>query len=493
MVAVFAVMLFSHNLADVDLWGNLGFVRQLPWQTGFHRTNTYSFTEPASEWINHEWGAEYILHLVHATAGNTGLLLLKVAIGLALLLLMDSEMRRDRVSGPARTGLLMLVLSTLGYGFSTRPHLFSYLLLAILIVLLRRGRLRTVLGLAPGLGCLWANLHGAFFIGLIVLLVALCAGVPPRNDGSEPATAARGRSRALLAAAIGLFLVGTLATPYGTALWRFVTDSAGIPRPYLSEWAPFHLLRDCAAHSDFVALVIVVAFARIRMRNQADRLGTALTSIALLAALAMRRNIPIFALCAGLCAGPWVDRTVGPALARLLARLRPCVPMAAMLAMTLLSGWQLVGRRAAPLTIEIPVADFPVQTINFMRHAGIRGNLLIFFDWAEYCIWKLHPDCRVFMDGRFRSAYSAATIRDYLAFLYAAPGWRRALDAYDTELILVHRENPCVARLAQDAAWQRVFENEMAVLYARAADADAVAARIRAALPSWRPVPPHFP
>ncbi len=261
----------------------------------------------------------------------------------------------------------------------------------------------------------------------------------------------------------------------------------------MSEWAPFHPVRDFADHSDFVALAIVVLAARHRTGPRGSAFDTALTVTALVAALAMRRNIPLFALCAGMCAGPWLDRAAGPTLARLLARLRPIGVVTALLGVTGLCGWQIAYRREAPLTLEVPAADFPVQTVNFLKHAGIRGNMLVFFDWAEYCIWKLYPDCRVFMDGRFRSAYSAAVIHDYLAFLYDQPGWQRALNAYDTNLVLVHRENPCVRRLATDAGWRLVLENEMAVLYARVAEADRVEARIRSAQRSWRPVAPHFP
>ncbi len=492
-ILTFAVSLFSHNLADVDLWGNVGFVRALPWQAGYHRANTYSYTQPDYAWTNHEWGAEYVLFRVHAACGNAGLLLLKIAIGIGLLLILHAEMRRDGVSPPVRAGLLMLVLSTMGYGFSTRPHLFTYLLSALLILLVRRGRIGTVAMLSPALGCLWANTHGAFFIGLVILAPAVLTGAPcaPRDEPSP--RRARLRARLLPACACAGFAAGSLITPYGAALWDFVRHSAAIFRPFLSEWAPFHPIRDFTDHSDFLALAVVVALAGMRAGRRLVSFDGVLVAAALLAALVMRRNIPLFALCAGLCAGPWIDCAVGPALARLVARLRPAWIVAAMLAVAVISGGHVLLRRDAPWTIEIPAADFPVETVNLMAHAGIEGNMLVFFDWAEYCIWKLYPRCRVFMDGRFCSAYSASTIRDYVDFLYGAPDWRRALDDYKTDLVFVHRGNPCAALVGADPAWRLVLADEIAVLYARTETAEALAARLAEARRTWIPPPPHFP
>ncbi len=137
-VLAFALQLFSDNKADVDLWGNVGFVTAMPWQEGFHRENTFSFTEPGHPWVNHEWLAEYILHHTHRLAGNPGLLLLKIALGLATLALMQAALARHGTSPPVRLFLLLLLISTMGYGFSTRPHLFTYLLLAVFLTLLER-------------------------------------------------------------------------------------------------------------------------------------------------------------------------------------------------------------------------------------------------------------------------------------------------------------------------------------------------------------------
>ena len=91
-VASFCIRTFSDNKADVDLWGNVGFVKALPWQDGFHYTNAFSFTEPGNRWVNHEWLSEYVFHVVYKYAGNTGLLVLNMLLGLAVILLIISAL-----------------------------------------------------------------------------------------------------------------------------------------------------------------------------------------------------------------------------------------------------------------------------------------------------------------------------------------------------------------------------------------------------------------
>ncbi|MBT3193312.1 MAG: hypothetical protein HN341_12225, partial [Verrucomicrobia bacterium] len=256
-IVMLGLFLFTHNEADVDLWGNVGFVRHLPTSPQYHLTNTFSFTEPDHVWVNHEWLAEYILHHAHRLYGNPGLLLLKVLLGFALIGILYRSMRKQCRSAPVRVLMLAIVMSTMGYGFSTRPHLFTYILIASLLsALLRPKPHPTLLLIAAPLGCLWANLHGAFFIGQILLLLAAACAALKRTTGHANSW----RPTILLGAAAVAFFLGSLLTPYGLGLWGFVSESAGIFRPILSEWAPFNPFEHFSDHVDFMALASITIF-----------------------------------------------------------------------------------------------------------------------------------------------------------------------------------------------------------------------------------------
>ncbi len=111
-VVCFALQVFSDNKADVDLWGNLGFVRALPGCDDFHVTNTYSYTEPDRPWVNHEWLAQYLFHQTWLLLGNTGLLILKTVLGLIVLALMHATLRHECRSAALRMLLMLLIISS---------------------------------------------------------------------------------------------------------------------------------------------------------------------------------------------------------------------------------------------------------------------------------------------------------------------------------------------------------------------------------------------
>ena len=467
-VLVFCLRTFSDNKADVDLWGNVGFVTSLPGSPGFHRTNTYSFTEPDHPWINHEWLSEYVFHKAHAAFGNPGLLAVKMVLGLLLAGLMAGEMKRGCRSGPLRLLVLPLLVSTIGYGFSTRPHLFSYVLFAVWLALLRRQRnnLPVLFVALPLMTILWVNLHGAFFIG-IVLLLLLAAG-----SAADVAAGKGGRAAwtvpARLAGAAILCVFASLLNPYGARIWGFVFQTAAIPRPYLSEWAPFNPAAHFADHADFVCLAVLVCAAALVhwRRNRTGIAWLLVLFVSLLAAFVMRRNIPLFAIAAAMIVPPYLEELAGSHLQRLSDRTPAAARAAFLLVLILVSGWFALGaRKQDARQIEIEAHCFPVRAVAFMKANAVSGNVLVFFDWAEYCIWHLYPSCRVFMDGRFRSAYSEETIDDYFDFLYRGPRGRTALSEYPTDIVLLHRENPAhaVMRLARD--WRLAFESRTAVLF----------------------------
>lgn len=465
-VVCFALQVFSDNKADVDLWGNVGFVRALPGTDGFHTTNTYSYTEPDGPWVNHEWLAEYLLHAAWRLGGNPGLLLLKMVLGFCVLALMHRTLRHECRSGAVRFLLIVLMISTMSYGFSTRPHHFTYLLLAVFLLLLKRFRRRAWLHLLvfPLLGMLWANLHGAFFIGSLVLLVHAGTGTVRNRRRATP-------DRLLplvLFGGVALFVAATFVNPFGVRLWGFIFESGATARTYLSEWEPFSPIRHGVTHIDFVCLAVIVCCAYPFSRTHKDVVWTALLYLSLLAAIVLRRNIPLFAIVAGFTVGRHVDSMAGEVIDRLAGRIPRWVWIVVLALFIPFSLYTAATfNKRDPLQIEVKPDDYPLRTVAFMKEHGLCGNVFVFFDWAEYCIWHLYPECRVFMDGRFRSAYSGPVVEDYLAGLYGHRGWERILTMYPTDMVLVHYGNPLARHLAHRRDWQLIHADGPAMLFVK--------------------------
>jgi hypothetical protein len=460
-IVSFGLLLFSHKKADVDLWGNLGFVTTTPCDADYLRTNTYSFTEPDHEWINHEWLSEYILHTVYRLGANPLLLAFKTGLGFLLVGLLYYTLKRTCEHGVIIFGLLLLVMSTIGYGFSTRPHLFTYTMLVALLMVIRF-KPSCLPVVAIPMAILWVNLHGAFFIGLIVLLAYVTVlGIQLRKDPSLK------RELLFSLLAIVLFATASLINPYGGSIWTFIYGSAGKMRTYLSEWAPFNPITHFSDHTDFLALIILCGVATMKEKPKLTH-WLLIGGMALVAAFSMRRNIPLFALVSVFAFAPAIDRQFGKHVQKLVEGMPQILKVGILVALTATSLLTFAYRnRQNPLEIEVDAERFPIGSVEFMKQHDLNGNLLVFFDWAEYCIWDLFPDTKVFIDGRYKSAYSTATIDAFFNFIYAEEGWERALTDFPTSMVLIHKDNPVYDRMTHIEGWTLACEDQISALFLR--------------------------
>jgi len=478
LLAVLAVILFclhafSDNKAELDLWGNVGFVKSFPWDADFKYTNTFSFTEPDRAWINHEWLSEYILHYIFVHFASFGLLLYKILVGMILTGILYLSMKGRRVSGVVAFFWIILAISTIGYGFSTRPHLLTYILYAVFLFILCLYKIYNsrYVYLLPVLGILWANLHGAFFIGAVLLSIFLICEI----FGSNPS-----RKRILtLAVVTVLFFAATLVNPYGWRLWKFIIYSAAIARPYLSEWAPFVRIEYLLEHIDFVMLGLISFFSVAFSRKAKNRTELVILASSFAGAISMRRNIPLFAITAAFVVPKYIDDAAGQSLKRMLTKCRPVITA---IVLFMFAGISLLYALRFDKTdftrIEISQRSFPVGAFLFMKENKISGNAIVFFNWAEYSIWKTYPDCRVFLDGRLCSSYSVKTINDYLDFIYLRDGWYKALKNYPTDIVLIHKGNPVYSKMLLDSDWFIAFNDNISALFLKKAGHEVFLSRV---------------
>jgi hypothetical protein len=93
--------------------------------------------------------------------------------------------------------------------------------------------------------------------------------------------------------------------------------------------------------------------------------------------------------------------------------------------------------------------------------------MIVFWDWAEQAIWHLSPDVKVFIDGRFMSAYEPAVIRDYLSFIYGGENQDNALTEYPTDMVLIHKQNPAFTRMLSRAGWVYAIDDDLSALFVK--------------------------
>jgi hypothetical protein len=199
------------------------------------------------EWLNQQWLAELVFYNLARVVGMTGLTLLyALLLGLPLSWLLWRCRRK---------GVVMLAAGAVLY-FPTvlaivhpRAAVFTLAAFSCLVVLLLRGWPATLA--IPGLFALWANLHGGFVSGLV--LIGLVGAGMLVEHRRRARSAGRRRPVALLGLVGAAALGATFATPLGPDVWEYVWS---FRNPAISlatqEWAP-------AFHSPLILVYVLVA------------------------------------------------------------------------------------------------------------------------------------------------------------------------------------------------------------------------------------------
>ena len=230
-------------------------------------------TAPSDGWHNVPVLAELIFRGLTTVAGDRGLLVAQVVAVGASLAILAWDLRRE---GAEELGgalvLLIVALGSLSVFVVVRSQLFSVLLFAVLIALLRadaRAPSRRIWLLVP-LFALWSNLHGAVLVGLAVAATYFVFG--------------RGRREPFLAA--GIFVVSALAICATPALQHTPDYYYGLLRNEAARrgeglWAPisftsgFDLLLVAAA----TALLVLAVRARPPLWETIALIGLAVLTV----------------------------------------------------------------------------------------------------------------------------------------------------------------------------------------------------------------------
>ncbi|MFM8410436.1 MAG: hypothetical protein ACKOCT_09180 [Alphaproteobacteria bacterium] len=492
---------FGARVADPDLWQHVRYGRLLCVDGVFPRSDDASYTAAGEPLVNHEWLAQCALAGAWEAGGATLLFAVKLVVGaLTLVALRDTTLSigRDLLPGGVLAPIvvaigLVLAMAVVSPGMMFRPQLATILLLALQGALLARAdrrlrrpregsspRVSWELAVQPLLLAAWTNLHGGFLVGLFQ--VGCWAGavvlrhLVPEPSWTDEERPSRGEA-ALAAACAAACAAATLLNPYGPGLHAFLLRTLGVHEE-ISECEPvellsFHFLRfKLLAAAALAALGLLWAARRsVAGARAVVDWRTPLLLVAGWAGFHHQRHTVLFAI----LAAPLVAATAewlrqGAGRRPVVTPSRP-VALALAAGIAAISSWQVANWSRVlardGLEVRYDRAEFPVDAMAFLRHAGLSGNVAVPFEWGSYAIWNLPPGSKVFIDGRFETVYPPEVIRDYFAFRQGSDGWERLLDAWPTEVVVVRRSTGVQARLFQRPDLEYVYSDPAALVFVR--------------------------
>jgi len=291
-VALLAGLFFFLNLVPLwhtDVWGHLAYGR---WIATNHRLPDREvlspYADPHAKSLHVYWlcqtGFYLVYHAgellaggdaVHQMEGGVELLrALHALLVVARCVLLLLALRRLGCPPPlACFGLFVILLLSAGHVAVMRPQVLGELFLACVLLAVSRPVLsRRALVLLPVVLVLWANAHGSFLLGLIVLAGCLLGEVIRAAVGGRSlrpvALAREPQVRRLFVALVASAVAVALCNPHGPFIYPITWEMGRHPNVVLmDEWQPLSWTRLNAPLAIYIGTIVILIGAQLLSRK----------------------------------------------------------------------------------------------------------------------------------------------------------------------------------------------------------------------------------
>ena len=467
--------LYSVKVADIDFWWHIAAGKQILAAGALPAQDPFSVYNAAGVWgqtvLKSQWLGQVFLYSVFDHFGSDGIIFAKAAILTGCLALVYARCSMAGAAPLASFAILFLVGMGLRGYTTERPQLLSFLFFAVMLFLLdwfsRSGR-RWPLYLLPLLALAWANSHGGLVLG-VVTLVLFAAGYALegrvlRGAVPRPHAIALGAVAALAAGAILLAPNGLTTFEYLAFLEKSeIRDRVSeyfTPLSFWGDWTNAPFLPYYWAFLLLAAAALFTFFSKERLKESGLVVALALLS------LTGYRYVPFFLL----LAAPYAANGLGTLIGR-AAWSRVGAGAAAVLT----AGWLLGSGLKDGSTFQHGVheAGYPVGAVAFMRDNHVSGRMFNTMAWGGYLIWNLHPEVRVYIDGRM---LDPKRVVPYTHILWLTAPGKYFFERARFDLVLVPERNrldsageqyPLIAYLQNDPQWQVLYRDASGYLFGR--------------------------
>jgi hypothetical protein len=439
------------------------------------RLDPFLFGGEASPWVSNQWLADVLLYLAYSGGSWLGLHIFCFAIAFSAFFLVFGRSALDPSKPvPAQNVAFALAVLCGAVHWITRPVVFSLLGFAIVDAMIRahrNGRLSSQRFVASTgiVFLLWANLHPAFVLGLVLLGLYAASLVwesywpasHPRLLGSL-----RAARMPLLAA-----LVGSLASavnPWGFSL-HLAAAGLGANTFFMSlntEWLPpspegYQFL-------PFFAAIVLLMVGGVRGGSFFDVSKTILFAVLSFKA---GRFVPFFGIAAYPSLVAAVQRVIEDLRLQRFLNQRP-VTLApvkfvavGLIAASAVVMWFYPAMVAVDLSARHPVLAIRAA-FNDLPPTHNHPQVFHTPNWGGAIIWETFPRRVAWIDDR-NELNGVEKYKDFLAIERLEPDWKERFDKYGFSRVLTSPSAPLAVHLSSAPEWRQIFRDDRAVVFER--------------------------
>ncbi len=452
-------------LGDPDTWLHLATGHWILQHHSVPVVDPFSYPMAGAPWIAHEWLAQCLMAVAYDWCCWTGLVLLAAG---AFALTLACLLRFMLGVMPAIYALLFCALasSALAPHLLARPHVLAWPILALWAGSLIKAseRKRPPPWHLAGLMVLWANLHGSFTLGLVLVM----AGALEVATGSPAAE--RWKTLKPWCAFFCLSVLAAMITPAGwRGLW-FTFHVVNLKHlDVIGEWMPtsfaafnplelWLLVLLGLAMCGYLRLPLVRLLLLMGLLHQALAHGRYLSIFGMLTPLLIAAS---FAAQYRIRSEDRRDVSALDDFFDVLAAPAQRVMVAAAVLLVLLTGLAVHGTGQHRPEASIS----PRAAVQAAMDAGAKGHVLNQYSFGGYLIDRGIP---VFIDGR-ADLYGDRHMGAYLDGVESGQPEkiRKVLDDFQIGWTLLRPDSATVRYLDQHNEWRRVYADESAVVHIR--------------------------
>ena len=469
-------------------------IRTGEWILAHHRVprqDLFSYTMPGKAWFAWEWLWDVGAGWLHQRWGLEGILLPSIFVICLTSALLYRLVERRCGNPLVAIGFTVLATAAATIHWLARPHLFTMLFAVVFLAILDRvqgGQLRLLWWL-PAITVVWTNLHGGFFVG-ILMLGAYGAGELTRAltaSGRDERNAAARASLPYLATAAGC-LAASLINPYFYQLHLHILKYLSDPymRQNIVEFQGANFQNNGSGFFEAMALLGLAAawWHGVRKRFADVFLVLAWLHLGLLVV----RNIPLFAIVAAPIEAAamveWLEAFRTAPVARWLREAAGMIESAGAEIKPLDQMWRVhVAGAAALLVVGLGMAspgagkmlkpEYDVESYPARVLAMINPTQRIFTSdqWGDYLIYRLSPQgIKVYFDGR-SDFYGGKFCQEYTDIVNVKYNWEQILAVHGVNTIILSPDAALAGAIKESSRWRVVYDDGKSIVFRLAGDA----------------------
>lgn len=470
MAILFAVKFIFPGLNDPDFYWHLKTGEYIFSAQSLPTSDPFSYTFFGKKWILHEWLSEVIFFSLNQFFGIAGIKILIASI-CVLTFYVLLRTTQSFIKAEIKALAITVVFFAPNFIFITpRPQIFTYLFFALFLNILLEYKYlfqQRKLFYLPVIMAFWVNLHGAFMVGIALLLLFLVTEWlsffirPVTNKNSK-------RNLIFLTYISAATIIAATANPHhiNIFIYPFEVVNMEASTSLIAEWRSpnFHLVLE-----KYYLFLIASYFLLLAYSNKKPDITEIL--------------LPTFFVCCGFIAVrhlPLTAITLLPFSAYFFSQLsslfafnvkylsnisalkvarREISPAVTACLNVILLGTVLVVLVLSDATQKVAETEkrlLPESAANFILSHNISGNMLNGYGMGGYLIYRLGPDRKVFIDGR-ADVYGDQFMLDYIDIYTGTENWKEKFEKFSIDYVVCDKNAAIRQLLITDGSFKEVF------------------------------------